>query len=99
MAKYSVEISATAEKELKKLGRDDEIRLLRRISLLADDPRPDGCRKMSGYDHLYRIRVGRYRVIYEIDGENVIVIVLKIGHRRDNYPGTWGKPRSSMFLR
>ena len=58
---------------------------MRSISLLAGDPRPDGCRKMSGYDDIYRIRIGKYRMIYEIDGRRIVVIILKIGHRREIY--------------
>jgi mRNA interferase RelE/StbE len=85
MAKYRVEVSATAERQLKKIRREDAVRILRSMSLLASEPRPDGCRRMSGYDHLYRIRVGDYRVIYEIDGKQIVVVILKIGHRREGY--------------
>jgi mRNA interferase RelE/StbE len=85
MAPYRIEVSATAEKQLKKIRREDKVRILRSISLLATEPRPDGCRKMSGYDDIYRIRVGKHRVIYEIDGKRIVVIILKIGHRRDVY--------------
>ena len=85
MTKYRIEIAATAEKQLKKIRREDEVRILRSISLLASEPRPGGCRKMSGYDDIYRIRVGNYRVIYEIDGKRIVVIILKIGHRKDVY--------------
>ena len=85
MAKYRIEISATAERQLKKIRREDKVRILRSISLLAGDPRPSGCRKMSGYDDIYRLRIGDYRVIYEVDGRRIIVVILKIGHRREVY--------------
>jgi mRNA interferase RelE/StbE len=85
MAKYRIEVSATAERQLKKISRKDAIRILRSISYLASDPRPAGCRKLSGYDTIYRIRIGKYRAIYEIDGKRIVVIILKIGHRRDIY--------------
>lgn len=85
MTKYKIEISATAERQLKKIRREDTVRIVRSISLLAIEPRPDGCRKLSGYDNIYRIRVGNYRVIYEIDGKQIIVVILKIGHRKDVY--------------
>ena len=85
MAKYKIVVSATAERQLKKIRREDTIRILRSISLLADEPRPCGCRKLSGYDDIYRIRIGNYRVIYEIDGKRIIIIILKIGHRREVY--------------
>jgi mRNA interferase RelE/StbE len=85
MAKYRLEVTATAERQLKKIGREDRIRILRSISHLANEPRPDGCRKMSGYDAVYRIRAGDYRVIYEIDGKKIVIVILKIGHRKDVY--------------
>jgi mRNA interferase RelE/StbE len=85
MAQYKIEISATAERQLKKLPREDTVRILRSISLLAGNPRPVGCRKLSGYDDIYRIRIGNYRAIYEIDGKRIIVVILKIGHRKEVY--------------
>jgi mRNA interferase RelE/StbE len=85
MAKYKIVVSATAERQLKKIRREDTIRILQSISLLADEPRPSGCRKLSGYDDIYRIRIGNYRVIYEIDGKRIIIVILKIGHRREVY--------------
>jgi mRNA interferase RelE/StbE len=85
MVPYKIEISATAERQLKKIRREDTVRILRSISLLAIDPRPVGCRKMSGYDDIYRIRIGNYRVIYEIDGKRITIVILKIGHRKEVY--------------
>jgi mRNA interferase RelE/StbE len=85
MAHYKIEVSATAERQLKKIRREDKVRILRAILLLAGEPRPDGCKKMSGYDDLYRIRIGNYRVIYEIDRKRIIIVILKIGHRREVY--------------
>ena len=85
MAQYRIEVSATAERQLKKIRREDKVRILRSISLLAGDPRPSGCRKMSGYDDIYRLRIGDYRVIYEVDGRRIIVVILKTGHRREVY--------------
>ncbi|MCH7475229.1 MAG: type II toxin-antitoxin system RelE/ParE family toxin [Gemmatimonadetes bacterium] len=85
MARYSIEISRTAEKQLEKLNRDDQRRVGRAILALADDPRPQGSRKLTGYDDVFRIRVGRYRVLYSISGKTLIIIILKIGHRKDVY--------------
>ncbi len=85
MASYRIEVSATAEKQLKKLGREDRIGVLRAVQALADEPRPSGCRKIQGYDDVYRIRIGRYRALYSIDGRRVIITVLKVAHRRDVY--------------
>ncbi len=85
MARYSIEISRTAEKQLEKLNRDDQRRVGRAILALADDPHPQGSRKLTGYDDVFRIRVGRYRVLYSISGKTLIIIILKIGHRKDAY--------------
>ena len=85
MASYRIEVSATAEKQIKKLGRDDRIRVLRAVQTLADEPRPAGCRRLQGYDDVFRIRVGRFRVLYSIDGRRIIITVLKVAHRRDLY--------------
>ncbi len=78
-------MAAIAERQLKKLPREVQQRLRGRIDELADQPRPLGCRKLVGYQDVYRIRVGLYRVIYSVDDEKVIVIILKLGHRRGVY--------------
>jgi mRNA interferase RelE/StbE len=88
MASYRIEVSATAEKQLKKLGRDDRVRVLRAVQALAAEPRPPGCRKLHGYDDVYRIRIGRFRVLYSIDGRRIIVTVLKVAQRKDIYRKT-----------
>ncbi len=85
MTQYRIEVSATAERQLKKIRQGDQARILRSISLLAIESRPNGCRKMSGYDDIYRIRIGKYRVIYEINKNRIVIIILKIGHRIDVY--------------
>ena len=87
MAKYKIEISLTAERQLKKIRRENAVRILKAISLLAGEPRPYGSKKMSGYEHVYRIRVGDYRVLYEIDENRILIIILKISHRREIYRG------------
>ena len=85
MASYKIEVSATAERQIKKLGREDQIRVVRAVKALANEPRPSGCRKLQGYDDVYRIRIGRYRALYSIDGRRVVITVLKVAHRRDMY--------------
>jgi mRNA interferase RelE/StbE len=85
MARYSVAISRTAEKQLKKLPRADQHRMARALTALGDDPHPAGSRKLTGFDDVFRLRVGRYRVIYSVEGRRLLVIVLKIGHRKDVY--------------
>ncbi len=85
MARCSIEISRTAEKQLKKLNRDDQRRVVKAIVALADDPHAQGSRKLAGYDDVFRIRVGQYRVLYSVSGKKLVIIILKIGHRKDVY--------------
>ncbi len=85
MARCSIEITRTAEKQLKKLSRNDQRRVVKAIVALADDPHPRGSRKLTGYDDVFRIRVGQYRVLYSVSGRKLVIIILKIGHRKDVY--------------
>jgi len=85
MASYSIELTRTAEKQLRRVAKQARVRLVGAIQSLARAPRPRGARKLQGYDAAYRIRVGRYRVIYEVFDDRVVVIVLKVGHRKDIY--------------
>ena len=85
MARYSIQISRTAEKQLRKLLRKDQRRVAKAMLGLADNPIPKGARKLSGYDDVFRIRVGQHRVIYSVSGKTLIIIILKIGHHKDVY--------------
>ncbi len=85
MANYKLTISSTAEKTLKKVPKKDLRKIIELIQSLAIQPRPLGCRKLSGEEDTYRVRQGNYRVIYEIKDQKLIVLVLKIGHRKDIY--------------
>ncbi len=85
MASYSLEITASAEKQLTRLPKADRVRVARKILGLAAVPRPPGCRRLSGQEDVYRIRVGTYRVIYSIEERRIVVVILKIGHRKDVY--------------
>ena len=85
MARYDIEISQTAERQLKKLPRREQRRVLAAVVALGDEPVPRGSRKLTGYDDVFRIRVGRYRVIYSVAKKKLIIIVLKIGQRKDVY--------------
>ena len=85
MTRYSVEITRTAERQLRKLSQDDRQRVARMVAMLAIDPRPRGARKLVGYDDVFRVRLGRYRVIYSIDDGTLTVLVLTMGHRKDVY--------------
>ncbi len=83
MASYEIEISRTAEKQLKKLTEEDRLRVVRDVLALAGQPRPRGSRKLTGYDDVFRIRVGRFRVLYSVSDARLVILVLKIGHRKD----------------
>ena len=85
MASYRIEVSATAEKQIRKLRRDDQIRVLRAIQLLTTDPAPPGSRRIRGYDNVFRIRVSTYRILYRVAGKHLLIIILKVGHRREIY--------------
>ena len=85
MTRYSVAISRTAEHQLRRLPRADRERVARTVAKLAIDPRPSGARKLTGYEDVFRVRTGRYRVIYSVEGTSLVVLVLKIGHRKDVY--------------
>ena len=81
---YTVEILRAAQQQLARVDRQDQLRIISAIAGLADDPRPPGSKKLSGRP-AWRIRVGVYRVIYEIRDERLLVLVVTIGHRREVY--------------
>ena len=85
MANYDVEIARSAEKQLRRLPRSDQERIASTLKSLAIDPLPSGARKLSGYDDIFRVRVGRYRILYSISEQTLTVLVLKIGHRQSVY--------------
>ncbi len=82
MVNYSIVISSTAEKSLKKIPKKDIQKIVEAILILGIKPFPDGCRKLSGEENSYRIRQGNYRIIYEVDGNKLLILILKIGHRK-----------------
>jgi len=85
MPSYRVEVSATAERQLRKLPRAEQVRVIRTVQALSVDPRPPGSRQLSGHDDVFRVRVGRYRVLYSIEDRRLVIIVLKVGDRKDVY--------------
>ncbi|MFZ4675477.1 MAG: type II toxin-antitoxin system RelE family toxin [Nodosilinea sp.] len=85
MAQYEVEFKASAAKEFRKLPPDIKARIRKAIGALQADPRPAGVKKLAGETNLYRIRIGEFRVIYEIDDEAKILVVTRVRHRRDVY--------------
>ncbi|WP_269527169.1 type II toxin-antitoxin system RelE family toxin [Coraliomargarita parva] len=84
MAPYKLEFAPSVRKDLKKIHKKEVLRILAAVEDLAKDPRPIGSKKLTN-EELYRIRVGNYRVLYEIHDKRLIVHVVKVGHRRDIY--------------
>ena len=97
--RYRVEIMRPALKQLAALPREEQERVTADINALADDPRPRGVEKLKGEDDQYRIRVGPYRIIYTIRDDRLIVLVLRIGHRRDVYRKKGAAPIPSILTR
>ncbi len=85
MAKYKLYIKPSAVKEIEAVPhKKDRQKIIARIQTLADDPRPPACKKLTGREQ-YRIRQGRYRIIYQINDSEITVYVVKVGHRKDIY--------------
>ena len=85
MESYKLLIKESAAKELESLGtKKDRERIVTRINALARDPRPSRCEKLEGEDK-YRVRQGNYRIVYSIDDHNRIIVITKIGDRKDVY--------------
>jgi mRNA interferase RelE/StbE len=82
---YRVALAASAEKELQGLPAKVVARIMSRLEDLATSPRPRGCKKLKSGDTEWRIRVGDYRIIYEIDDTAKTVDVTRIAHRREAY--------------
>ncbi|MBI1956293.1 MAG: type II toxin-antitoxin system RelE/ParE family toxin [Acidobacteria bacterium] len=84
MASYSVLIKPSAVKELEAVPRKDRLRIIRKIQALASNPRPIGCEKLSGREQ-YRLRQGRYRIVYSVSDHEQTVLIVKIAHRKEAY--------------
>ncbi len=82
---YQLEVKRSAAKEMRGLPKYILHRAIAAIDNLAEDPLPHGCTKLLGHDLLYRIRVGDWRIVYEVDEEEEIVTVLAVKHRREVY--------------
>jgi mRNA interferase RelE/StbE len=85
MSKYAVRLDKPVQKVLDGLPRALYSRLMKAIVALADDPRPSGSLKMESAEALYRIRVGDWRIIYSIEDDVLVVVVVRIGQRKDVY--------------
>jgi mRNA interferase RelE/StbE len=85
--KYRIQIAEKIEKKLVKLPEKDKERIIETIDSLVENPRPDGCKKLQGNQKppLYRVRAGNYRIIYSIQDEMLLIIVIEVGHRKEVY--------------
>lgn len=84
MAGYKIYFKKPVEKDFNGIPKKDLKRILNRIELLAEDARPPGCEKMTGQQR-YRLRQGRYRILYSIQDDELTIWVVKVGHRKDIY--------------
>ena len=83
--RYRIEFVKQSAKQLKYLPTEEQQKIKIKIDALADIPRPDGVVKLTGEDILFRFWFGNYRIIYSIQDNQLLVLVVKIGHRRDVY--------------
>ena len=84
MVAYKIFFKKSVEKDFKVISKKDLVKILERIEALAEDPRPPGCEKLSGQQK-YRLRQGRYRILYSIQDDELTIWVVKVGHRKDIY--------------
>jgi len=82
---YTIQYKPAASRQIAKLNKSIQARLKPKIKALANNPRPHGAKKLQGYENRYRIRVGDYRIIYEIWDNALVVIVTEVGHRSRVY--------------
>ena len=84
MGAYNLFFKESVQKDLDGIPKKDLRKILSRIKSLAADPRSPGCEKLTGHDR-YRLRQGRYRIVYAVQDEERTVTVVKVGHRKDIY--------------
>jgi len=82
---YTVEVAPAAERQLKALPKPIQTQIGRRIDKLVENPRPHGVEKITGGNDLYRVRSGDYRILYTINDQKLLVLVIKIGDRKEVY--------------
>ena len=84
MAAYKLFFKKSVQKDFDAIPKKDLQRILNRIETLAENPRPPGCEKLTGHER-YRLRQGRYRIVYSIQDDELTVWVVKVGHRKHIY--------------
>ncbi len=85
MAAYDVKILGAAQRQLGKLSKEIQIRILDKLEKLSIEPRPKGYRQLKAEENLFRVRVGDYRIVYRIQDKVLIILILRIAHRKDVY--------------
>ena len=85
MASYKIIWKKSALKELYKIHKDSIPRIVKVVESLISDPLPSGVKKLSGSERTYRLRVGNYRVIYELEEDNLIIQIIRVRNRKDVY--------------
>ena len=82
---HVVRIAPAARREIKRLSKQNQRRVVAVMRALAVNPRPHGCTPVEGFDGLFKVRVGDYRVIYKIEDEELLVVIVRVRHRSDVY--------------
>lgn len=82
---FRLEYKSSVKKELRRLAKTDRVAIIHKIESLKEEPHPEGSAKLKGSRDLYRVRHGDYRVIYQIRKAVLIIIIIRIGHRREIY--------------
>ena len=85
MASYRIEWRNSTRRDIRRIAPEYVSRIFAAVDGLAENPRPVGCTKLSGSERAYRVRVGDYRIGYEVFDEEVFIEVIKVGHRMDVY--------------
>jgi mRNA interferase RelE/StbE len=83
--RYTTEFTTSAAREFRALDRQTQRRIATKIAVLSEDPLPPGVKKLQGEPDHWRLRAGDFRIIYRIDGRRVVIVIVKIGHRREVY--------------
>ena len=84
---YQILYRASVKRDMRRLDAPTAQRVDAAILALADDPRPAGCKKLAGKNDLWRLRVGAHRIVYQIQDDRLIVLVVRVAHRQDVYRG------------
>ena len=82
---YRVHFKPSAAEAIRSLPKAHQRRVIAKAEALAENPRPPGCKKLHGSDDFYRVRVGDYRIVYTVEDQELIILVVRVGHRKEVY--------------